>query len=114
MNSVISIPTIINSKSEILEYCKAVREMINEIENKEKQRLAIESSKSKEINDLYTVASKNPYISLREAAAIFNVSKSKIYSLVTSGNLPSKRFGKIIRISTIELIEWLKNENNNL
>ncbi len=108
MNSIVSIPTIINSKSEILEYCKAVREMINEIENKEKQRLATESSKSKEINDLYIIASKKPYITLQETADILRVSKSKVYSLVISGELPSRKFGRTIRISALELIEWLK------
>ncbi|MBI4853560.1 MAG: helix-turn-helix domain-containing protein [Acidobacteria bacterium] len=106
--NIITLPTDLNSKSEILEYCKIARELISNIESKEKQRLAVESEKHKEINSLHSIAKIKSFLTLEEVGEILRLSKSKIYSLVTSGEIPSKKFGRVIRISVSELIGWLE------
>jgi excisionase family DNA binding protein len=42
-----------------------------------------------------------------DVAHLLGVSKSKVYELLATGNLPSVRIGKSIRISTQELRAWI-------
>ena len=52
----------------------------------------------------------NTFLTVREAAAVLRISKSKAYELVSSGELPHVRFGKVVRISRAGLQEWLEKK----
>ena len=48
------------------------------------------------------------FLTVREAAEVLRISKSKAYELVSSGELPHVRFGKVVRISRAGLLQWLE------
>jgi len=50
------------------------------------------------------------FLTVREAAAVLRISKSKAYELVSSGELPHVRFGKVVRISQASLLQWLEKK----
>ena len=47
------------------------------------------------------------FISLNELQEILSIGRTKAYDLVTSGDLPAVRIGRIIRISKQDLTNWL-------
>ena len=50
------------------------------------------------------------FLTVREAAEVLRISKSKAYELVSSGELPLVRFGKVVRISRASLLGWLERK----
>ena len=50
------------------------------------------------------------FLTVREAAEVLRISKSKAYELVSSGELPHVRFGKVVRISRASLLGWLERK----
>lgn len=47
-----------------------------------------------------------------EAAELLGVSRSKIYELLASGELPSVKIGKSIRVPVEELRQWVSSRVN--
>ena len=50
------------------------------------------------------------FISLNELQEILSIGRTKAYDLVTSGDLPAVRIGRIIRISKQDLTDWLERQ----
>jgi excisionase family DNA binding protein len=50
------------------------------------------------------------FISLNELQEILGIGRTKAYALVTSGDLPAVRIGRIIRISKQDLTDWLERQ----
>ena len=50
------------------------------------------------------------FISLNELQEILAIGRTKAYDLVTSGDLPAVRIGRIIRISKQDLTKWLAQQ----
>ena len=50
------------------------------------------------------------FISLNELQRILGIGRTKAYDLVTSGDLPAVRIGRIIRISRQDLADWLEQQ----
>jgi excisionase family DNA binding protein len=50
------------------------------------------------------------FISLNELQEILGIGRTKAYDLVTSGDLPAVRIGRIIRISKRDLTNWLEQQ----
>jgi excisionase family DNA binding protein len=50
------------------------------------------------------------FISLNELQEILSIGRTKAYDLVTSGDLPAVRIGRIIRISKQDLTAWLEQQ----
>jgi excisionase family DNA binding protein len=48
----------------------------------------------------------------REAADVLGISRSKCYELINSGDLPSVRVGRSLRIPLAELRQWIAHELN--
>jgi excisionase family DNA binding protein len=48
------------------------------------------------------------WITLREMQEVLGIGSTKAYSLVASGEVPSVRIGRAIRISRKELEHWLE------
>ena len=42
-----------------------------------------------------------------EVAALLKLSRSKTYSLIKSGTIPSIAFGRAVRVSRLRLVEWI-------
>ena len=52
----------------------------------------------------------NTFLTVREAAEALRISKSKAYELVSSGEIPHVRFGKVVRIPKCWLDDWLEGQ----
>jgi excisionase family DNA binding protein len=50
------------------------------------------------------------FISLNELQEILGIGRTKAYDLVTSGDLPAVRIGRIIRIPKQDLTDWLEQQ----
>lgn len=50
------------------------------------------------------------FISLNELQEILGIGRTKAYDLVTSGDLPAIRIGRIIRINKQDLTDWLEQQ----
>jgi excisionase family DNA binding protein len=50
------------------------------------------------------------FISLNQLQEILGIGRTKAYDLVTSGDLPAVRIGRIIRISKQDLTAWLERQ----
>jgi excisionase family DNA binding protein len=50
------------------------------------------------------------WITLREMQEVLGIGSTKAYSLVASGEVPSVRIGRAIRISRKELEHWLEEQ----
>lgn len=50
------------------------------------------------------------WISLREMQEVLGIGSTKAYGLVASGEVPSVRIGRAIRISRKELEHWLQEQ----
>jgi excisionase family DNA binding protein len=50
------------------------------------------------------------FISLNELQEILGIGRTKAYDLVTSGDLPAVRIGRVIRINKQELTNWLEQQ----
>ena len=50
------------------------------------------------------------FISLNELQEILSIGRTKAYDLVTSGDLPAVRIGRIIRIDKRDLTDWLEQQ----
>ena len=50
------------------------------------------------------------FISLNDLQEILGIGRTKAYHLVTSGDLPAVRTGRIIRISKQDLTNWLERQ----
>ena len=49
-------------------------------------------------------------ISLNELQEILGIGRTKAYDLVTSGELPAVRIGRIIRVDMRDLTDWLEQQ----
>jgi excisionase family DNA binding protein len=47
-------------------------------------------------------------VKVEEAANVLSVSRSQAYDMVRNGNLPYVRMGKLVRIPTDVLSEWVE------
>jgi excisionase family DNA binding protein len=54
------------------------------------------------------------FISLNELQEILSIGRTKAYDLVTSGDLPAVRIGRIIRVSKRNLTDWLEQKYQNV
>ena len=50
------------------------------------------------------------FISLNELQEILGIGRTKAYDLVTSGDLPAIRIGRIIRINKQDLTDWIEHQ----
>jgi excisionase family DNA binding protein len=50
------------------------------------------------------------FISLNELQEFLGIGRTTAYDLVTSGDLPAVRIGRIIRISKQDLTDWLERQ----
>ncbi len=50
------------------------------------------------------------FISLNELQEILGIGRTKAYDLVTSGDLPAVRIGRVIRIDKQDLTDWLERQ----
>jgi excisionase family DNA binding protein len=50
------------------------------------------------------------FISLNQLQEILGIGRTKAYDLVTSGDLPAVRIGRIIRINKRDLTDWLEQQ----
>ena len=50
------------------------------------------------------------FISLNQLQEILGIGRTKAYDLVTSGDLPAVRIGRIIRISKQDLTAWIERQ----
>jgi excisionase family DNA binding protein len=50
------------------------------------------------------------FISLNELQEILSIGRTTAYGLVSSGELPAVRIGRIIRISRQDLTDWLERQ----
>ena len=50
------------------------------------------------------------FISLNQLQKILGIGRTKAYDLVTSGDLPAVRIGRIIRVDKRDLTDWLKRQ----
>jgi excisionase family DNA binding protein len=50
------------------------------------------------------------WLSLREMQQILGIGKTKAYELVATGDIPSVRIGRSIRVSVLELSRWLDEQ----
>lgn len=51
-------------------------------------------------------------INVSKAQQLLSVSKSKIYEMIATGELPSVRIGKAIRIPVKPLAAWVQEHHN--
>jgi len=49
-----------------------------------------------------------------EAAKMLSIGKTKMYELIKTGEIPSKRIGSSIRIRVKDLEEWIEKEQVTL
>ena len=64
-------------------------------------------------NDLIAGRSSGVLLTVPEAAKLLvRVSRNLAYDLVARGELPSLRLGRVIRIPTQALLEWLQRQSN--
>jgi excisionase family DNA binding protein len=54
--------------------------------------------------------SEQEFISLNELQEILGIGRTKAYDLVTSGDLPAVRIGRVIRVSKQDLTDWLERQ----
>jgi excisionase family DNA binding protein len=47
------------------------------------------------------------WLSLKDVQQMLGIGRTKIYELVTTGELPAVRIGRCIRVNRTELDEWL-------
>lgn len=47
-------------------------------------------------------------LNIPQVAQLLNLSRSKVYKLIDCEGLPTKHFGRAVRISPTELDRWLK------
>jgi excisionase family DNA binding protein len=50
------------------------------------------------------------FISLNQLQKILGIGRTKAYDLVTSGDLPAVRIGRIIRVDMRDLTNWLERQ----
>ena len=53
----------------------------------------------------------------KEVTQYLGLSKSKVYEMITTGQLPSIRIGRCVRVPAKALEQWVEdqqNENNNM
>jgi len=50
------------------------------------------------------------WLSIRQLQDLLNIGHTKAYSLVASGEIPSVKIGRIIRINQQDLSEWLNQQ----
>jgi excisionase family DNA binding protein len=52
-------------------------------------------------------------LNLDEAAQLLKVSDRTLWGLARDGEVPSRRVGKQYRFSRSQLLEWIRNSNDN-
>ena len=50
------------------------------------------------------------WLTLREMQETLGIGKTKAYELVATGDIPSVRIGRSIRVSVLELERWLDDQ----
>jgi excisionase family DNA binding protein len=50
------------------------------------------------------------WLSIRQLQDLLNIGHTKAYSLVASGEIPSVKIGRIIRINQQDLSDWLNQQ----
>ena len=48
------------------------------------------------------------WLSLKEVQQLLGIGRTKVYELVTTGELPAVRIGRCIRVNRQELDEWVR------
>jgi len=48
------------------------------------------------------------WLSLKEVQRLLGIGRTKVYELVTTGELPAVRIGRCIRVNRQELDEWVR------
>jgi excisionase family DNA binding protein len=51
---------------------------------------------------------RKEWLSLKEVQELLGIGKTKAHELVTTGEIPAVRIGRCVRISRMELDEWLR------
>lgn len=52
---------------------------------------------------------KREYLKVPEVAQVLRIARSRAYELVGSGEIPSVRIGRSLRVSRRELDQWLED-----
>jgi excisionase family DNA binding protein len=52
------------------------------------------------------------WLSIRQLQDLLGIGHTKAYSLVASGEIPSVKIGRIIRINQRDLSDWLNQQKN--
>lgn len=46
-----------------------------------------------------------------EVAHVLNLGRSKVYEMMASGELPTLRIGRAVRVSSAELQQWVRKQS---
>ena len=65
--------------------------------------------KVKSIRDTVASSAKLHLLKPAEVAAALGVSKGRVYSMLSAGQLPLVRIGKSVRCPSEELAEWIRS-----
>lgn len=55
---------------------------------------------------------RHEYLKVREVAEVLRIARSRAYELVGSGEIPSVRIGRSVRVSREELDRWLEEQRH--
>jgi excisionase family DNA binding protein len=61
-----------------------------------------------------TILSQDPILTVREVSEYLQISKSKIYYLISRKEIPHLRLGKNVRIRMSDLLEWLNQQTERV
>jgi excisionase family DNA binding protein len=56
------------------------------------------------------VDKEHEYLKVPEVAEVLRIARSRAYELVGSGEIPSVRIGRSVRVSRKELDRWIKGQ----
>jgi excisionase family DNA binding protein len=55
---------------------------------------------------------RHEYLKVPEVAEVLRIARSRAYELVGSGEIPSVRIGRSVRVSRRELDKWLEEQRH--
>lgn len=61
----------------------------------------------------FWVDEQHEYLKVPEVARILRIARSRAYEMVGSGDIPSVRIGRSLRISRVEFDHWLKERSQS-
>ena len=53
---------------------------------------------------------QHEYLKVPEVAKVLRIARSRAYELVGSGEIPSVRIGRSVRVSRRELVRWIEEQ----